>query len=99
MSGEHTRMVALIAKSSTSISLHRRVLKLGVRTRGAAMTSVKHPSHALISHIARSLNQKMSPIRHSTQRISMKIDEKNCTEICFCDGCNLLKNCKLCHCM
>ena len=30
---------------------------------------------------------------------SMKIDVKNYTEICSNDGCNLLENPKLCHCM
>ena len=45
------------------------------------------------------MTPKMSPIRHPTLCKSMKFDVKNCTRNCFCDGCNLLKNCKLCHCM
>ena len=37
----------------------------------------------------------MSPIRHSTLCKSMKIDVKECDRNCSCNGCNLLKNCKL----
>jgi hypothetical protein len=37
----------------------------------------------------------MSPIRHSTLCKSMKIDVKGLHKNGSCNGCNLLKNCKL----
>jgi hypothetical protein len=61
-----------------------RVVSLGVNGRIRFITQGRRDPKA-----------KMSPIRHSTLCKSMKFDVKDCKQNWSCNGCNLLKNCKL----